>query len=133
MDPDPLRLVEAVYAALRNQDPLLFDRLHPAIEWDTPATLPWTLPESDGTYRGHAELKEYFRSCLQHVDDLHVEVTKLIVAECDVLALGYERGRSRSTGRSFNARFAQLWTTDGGKVTRLRGFPDTAEMAAAFS
>lgn len=132
MADEPQSLVQRVYAAINDGDPLVFDLLHSDIEWITPGSLPWTLPGSGGHYRGHQAVAEYFMHCLGEVDELHVELTDFLVAGDCVLALGFECGRSRSTGRAFRARFAQLWTTAGGKVTRLEGFPDTAAMNAAF-
>ena len=125
-------LVQRVYAAINDGDPSMFDLLDADVEWITPSSLPWTLPGSDGSYRGHQQLAEYFMHCLAEVDDLHVDVTDLLAAGGRVLALGYECGRSRRTGQAFRARFAQLWTTSEDKVTRLEGFPDTAAMATAF-
>lgn len=129
---EPQSLVQRVYAAINDGDPTVFDLLDSDIEWITPDSLPWTLPGSDGCYRGHAVLGEYFMRCLAEVDDLHVEVTDLLTVGDRVLALGFECGRSRRTGHAFRARFAQLWTTRKDKVTRLEGFPDTAVMVAAF-
>ncbi len=132
MATDALAIVRRVYEAVNNSDPALFDRLDPDVRWVTPTSLPWTLEGSDGAYRGHEALATYFQNCLSHVQDLTVEVSRLTVIEDEVLALGYECGTARATGRSFRARFAQLWTVRDDKVVRLEGFPDTAEMSAAF-
>ena len=125
-------LVQRLYAAINDADPSVFDLLDSDIEWITPGSLPWTLPGSEGYYKGHQAVGGYFMHCLAEVDGLHVEVTDLLTAGDRVVALGFECGRSRRTGQAFRARFAQLWTTKKNKVTRLEGFPDTAVMIAAF-
>lgn len=73
-----------------------------------------------------------FRLRLAQVEDLHVEVDELVPADGGVLMVGHERGTSRTTGRTFDARCAHLWVVQDGKATRLDGFIDTSTVALAF-
>lgn len=132
MSEDAIGVVREIYAALNRGDPSVFDLLDEHIEWVTPATLPWTVSASDGTYRGHGQLIDYFRNCVAQVDGLRVDIDEIVPAGDRVLVTGFERGRCRATGRTFRARFMQVWTVADGKAKRLEGFPDTASMTAAF-
>jgi uncharacterized protein len=127
--PAPHETVKALYAAAGRGDfEAMMQLLDPDVEWITPQTLPW----SRGDYHGRAQVGEYFASLGEAADDVRVEPAELLSCGEHVVALGDYSGRSRSTGRSFNARFAHVMTIREGKVAAMRGHEDTAAIRAAF-
>lgn len=127
-----LDVIGRIYRGLAGDGTDVFELLDADIEWVTPSALPWTVPGSDGHYVGHRQLRTYFSNCLAQVDDLQVEVDELVPADGRVLMVGHERGTSRETGRTFDARCAHLWVVQDGKAARLEGFIDTSIVALAF-
>ena len=49
-----------------------------------------------------------------------------------VVALGQARSMAKSTGRAIETDWVHLFTLRSGKITEVRGFEDTAAVAAAF-
>jgi uncharacterized protein len=100
-----------------------------AVEWCTPATLPW----SRGDYGGHAGVQEYLDSFAAHLESPQIVPRELLAAGDRVVGLGTERARARSTGVEFAAEFAHVWTLRSGRVGRTQGIVDTAAIRDAFS
>ncbi len=98
------------------------------VEWLTPETLPW----SRGDYHGRDEVAGYFAALSEALEDVGVEPDDLLTCGKNVVGLGIYRGRSRATGRSFAARFAHVLTVRDGRITVMRGYEDTAAIAATF-
>lgn len=126
---DPISTVQSVYGAFARGDvPTVLGALSPDIEWVTPATLPW----SAGNYRGHAGVQQYFGQFLEALASPHIEVRELLASEDRVVAIGIEHATARATGRSFAARFTHVWTVRDGRVVKMEGLIDTAQVRAAF-
>jgi ketosteroid isomerase-like protein len=49
------------------------------------------------------------------------------------VVLGFQRVRSKRTGRSYEAHWATAWTVSGGKITTFREYTDTAAETAALA
>ena len=49
-----------------------------------------------------------------------------------LVVVGHERGRVKSTDRLYETEWVHLFTVQGGQITQLREFYDTASVAAAF-
>ncbi len=121
--------VEALYATFARGDlEAVLELLDPVVEWITPPTLPW----SHGDYHGRDGVAEYFASISEAAQDVRVEPDELLSCGERVVGLGLYRGRARSTGRDFAARFAHVFTVRGGRVTSMQGFEDTAAILGAF-
>jgi uncharacterized protein len=121
--------VEALYVAGGRGDfGTVMGLLDPNVEWITPQTLPW----SRGDYHGREQVGEYFASIAEAAEDVRVEPSELLSCGEQIVALGDYSGRSRSTGRSFTARFAHVLTIIDGRVAVMRGYEDTAAIRAAF-
>ncbi|MBK4735124.1 nuclear transport factor 2 family protein [Noviherbaspirillum pedocola] len=43
-----------------------------------------------------------------------------------VTVLGWERAMARDTGKAYESEWVHVFTAKGGKITRWRGFMDTA-------
>ena len=62
-------------------------------------------------------------------NDLHA-IEKLLTRR--VFALGTYTARAITTGRTFKARFAHVWTMREGRIVRLQQVADTAQIAQAL-
>ena len=61
------------------------------------------------------------------LDDIKVfEPREFIEAGDNVVVLGYEQSTARDTGKDFQSQWAHVFTVKNGKITRWRGFFDTA-------
>ncbi|MFL5857723.1 MAG: nuclear transport factor 2 family protein [Solirubrobacteraceae bacterium] len=131
MPSDNVQQIEAIYAAFARGDvAAVIDAVDADVEWVTPPTLPW----SRGIYRGRAELGEYFHSFASALEDPEVHAHELhALPGGRVIALGVERGRARSTGTTFEARFVHLWNVHEGGVSAMQGLIDTAAIQSAFA
>ena len=78
--------------------------------------------------------RRYFRSFASALEDPEVHAHELhALPGGRVIALGVERGRARSTGTSFEARFVHLWNVHEGGVSAMQGLIDTAAIQSAFA
>ena len=50
-----------------------------------------------------------------------------------VIALGNYTGRAKGTGKEFTARFAHVWTLQGGRIIRLQQCADTVQLVRALA
>ena len=126
---DAIETVRTIYGAFARGDvPAVMAYLATDIEWVTPPTLPW----SKGRYRGHDGVGDYFSSFIGALGDPHIDVQEVVQQGDRVISLGVERATAKSTGRSFAARFAHVWTLESGKVTLMEGIIDTASVRGAF-
>lgn len=126
---DAIETVRSIYSAFARGDvPTVMAQLAPDVEWVTPPTLPW----SKGHYRGHDGVGDYFGSFMGALGDPCIDVQELVQQGDRVISLGIERATAKSTGRSFAARFAHVWTFERGKISRMEGIIDTATVRGAF-
>ena len=95
-----------------------------------PAVLPWA-----GEFRGHDGVRAFYAGLAAGVTSIEIDPNSLRLLEVEghrVLALGRERGTAAATGRSYVTDSAWLWSVEGGVVTELAAFHDTAAMEAAL-
>jgi ketosteroid isomerase-like protein len=64
-------------------------------------------------------------------DDWRVETQALHDAGDKVVAIVYQRGRSKVTGMQVEMAFAMVWTLRNGKEIRMEMYSDTAEALKA--
>ena len=121
------RIVEALYAALLRGDvDGLFALLSDDIEWTTPASL----GDMGGYHRGMSDVRAFFDYVGQRMtlDEFHVD---RYVADGDaVVAVGSERVTILATAKPYDARWAHVFTLEGGKV---RSFVEYVDPTAALS
>lgn len=92
-----------------------------------PTSIPWA-----GSYRGHDGARTYF-AAIGAEADFEVFDPHTFVAQGDqVVVLGFERVRARSTGRVYEDHWVHAFTLADGKIIRFREYCDTATVAAAF-
>ena len=76
--------------------------------------------------RNPAEVAEFF-AAIDRAEDLNVfEPREFIETGENVTVLGYLEGFARDTKQNFQTEWVHVFTVRNGKITRWRGFTDTA-------
>ena len=119
-----LDIVEQGYAAFGRRDiPALLKLIADEVDWKE--ICPTSLPYS-GLRRNPAEVAEFF-AAVDRADDTTVfEPREFIEAGENVTVLGYAEGSARDTKQKFQSEWVHIFTVKNGKITRWRGFYDTA-------
>jgi len=116
--------VQQVYQAFGRRDvPAILNLLADNVDWEFvgSAKLPYAGPRRD-----RAGVADFFAAVAQ-ADDIHVfEPREFIEAGEHVTVLGWERARALDTGLAFESEWAHVFTVVNGKITRWRGFLNTA-------
>jgi ketosteroid isomerase-like protein len=117
-------VVQTVYGAFGRGDvPGILAHCAPQVDWELvgPAKLGYT-----GKRRDHAGIADFFAKVGQF-DDIQVfEPREFIEDGENVVVLGWEKTTAKDTGKPFESEWVHVFTVKGGKVTRWRGFFDTA-------
>jgi uncharacterized protein len=120
----PLGVVKQIYAAFGRGDmPAVLNLIADPVDWQEvcPASLP-----NAGARRNRAAVAKFFLDEAQ-VEDVKVfEPREFILAGENVTVLGYLEGYARDTKQEFRSDWIHLFTVQNGKITRWRGFLDTA-------
>ena len=97
-------------------------------EFPAPTAIPWA-----GTFTGPGEVARFFSTMMEHSEPETFEPLQFVASEAHVIALGRERFRVRSTGRTWACEWAHAFTVRDGKIAGFREYTDTAAMASAFN
>jgi ketosteroid isomerase-like protein len=128
---DNKRVVRTVFEKFGRGDvPGLLEMITEDAEWAAPG--PETVSYF-GERRGPDGALEFFKNLGAAVEFESFEPGDFIAEGDRVVALGRERGRVRSTGKTFDNAWALVFTVRGGKVAGLRIYENTAAIAEAFS
>lgn len=119
-----LAIVQQAYAAFGRGDiPAILELVANDVDWEL--VCPQTLAYS-GRRRNRDEVAAFF-SAIPQTDDIHeFEPREFIEAGEHVTVLGWERSTARDTGQDFESEWVHVFTVKNGKVTRWRGFLNTA-------
>lgn len=129
-EPKNLGVIREVYAAFGAGDiPRLLSFVTPDVVWDEPETVgvPWA-----GTRRGRDGVEDFFRVVAEAAEVEVFEPRAFLAAGDRVVVLGFERLRTRATGRTYEAHWAHAFTLRDGEIAHFREYADTAAVAAAF-
>jgi uncharacterized protein len=123
-DNSPEGVVKQSYAAFGRGDiPAILNLIADQVDWQD--VCPTSLPYS-GLRRNRAEVAKFFSESAQ-VDEIKTfEPREFIVAGENVTVLGYMEGYARDTKKEFQTDFVHVFTVQNGKITRWRGFLNTA-------
>jgi ketosteroid isomerase-like protein len=77
-------------------------------------------------------LGRFFARLFADFEDWHTEPNEFFQVENRVIPLGTYSARAKATGRTFQARFAHVWTIRDGVIVRLQHCADTAQIAKAL-
>ena len=125
-----LRTVQEVFAAFGSGNlPAMLALMSEDIEWQVkgPSVVPYA-----GERRGHAGVNDFFTQLGGAVEFSRFETQEFIAQGEQVVVLGSETARVRSTGRSFDNDWAIVFTFDAAKIARVRIYEDTHALAEAF-
>jgi len=123
-----LDIVKDLYAAFGtgNMQALLAG-LDESVTWSVPGSAPWC-----GEGRGHAHVMTFFEAFGRNAQLQTFEPRSFVADGEQVVVLGYEEGKSQSTGRGWKAHFAHTFTVSDGKITAHRELIDTQAIASAY-
>jgi len=125
-----IEVVQGVFAAFGRADiPGVLSLLSEDVNWTFPG--PASIPFA-GERHGHAGATEFFMTLGGAVEFKVFEVRELVAQGDKVVALGFERGSVRASGRTFDNHWALVFTVRDGKVTAFRSYEDTNALAEAF-
>jgi uncharacterized protein len=119
-----LDIVQQGYAAFGRRDiPALLNLVAEEVDWKEvcPASLPYS-----GLRRTPAEVAQFFAALNQAEDVTLFEPREFIEAGESVTVLGYAETIVRDTKQKVQSEWVQVFTVRNGKITRWRGFFDTA-------
>ena len=120
----PTEIVQQAYAAFGRADvPGILEFVADQVDWEMvgPASLVYA-----GRRHDRDGVAAFFAGVGQ-ADEIHAfEPREFIAAGEHVTVLGWERTTVRATGREFDSEWVHVFTVKNNKVTRWRGFYDTA-------
>jgi ketosteroid isomerase-like protein len=96
--------------------------------WDMSNFHGW--PEQQ-VYEGVDGTRAFLSEWVEAWEDWELELEGLYDAGDKVVALVYQRGRSKAAGMPVEMYFAQVWTLRDGKVSRMDMYSDRAEALEA--
>ena len=122
--------VKQMYAAFgRGDKAALMEGFANDVEWQIggPAAIPIC-----GCRHGREQVAQFFTVLAETLETQQFEPRQFIAQDDMVVVLGHERQRARSTGRSYEGDWVQVFTLRDGKVVKYREHFDTAAALAAF-
>jgi ketosteroid isomerase-like protein len=128
MSAENVEIVRGGYEHVIATGELLEGIAHPDFVWDMSTFGNW--PEQQ-TYDGIEGARQFLADWTGAWEDWRLEVRELIDAGDDVVAIVHQSGRSRATGLVVDMDFAQLWSLEDGKQTRMRMYADPEEALRA--
>ena len=121
---DATAVVQQAYEAFGRQDvPAILQLVAEEVDWEFvgPAGLAYA-----GRRRNHKEVGDFF-AAVAGADDIHAfEPREFIAAGDHVTVLGWESATAMDSGTKFQSEWVHVFTVKKGKVTRWRGFANTA-------
>jgi ketosteroid isomerase-like protein len=125
-----LDIIKEAYAAFGRGDIAAVLRVQAPnveLEYAGPGQIPWS-----GNFRGLDGAKKFF-AAIEAEAEIDIFEPQTFVAQGDqVVVLGFEKVRSKRTGRSFENHWAHSFTLADGKIIKFREYAKTAAVAAAF-
>ncbi|MCC3153561.1 nuclear transport factor 2 family protein [Hymenobacter sp. BT770] len=85
-----------------------------------------------GIYRGQEQVQSFFAKLHEAIDFERFETVECIAQGEAVVALGYAKGKARTTGQTSEEEWAHVFRMRDGKVERFQVYTDTAAVAQAF-
>ena len=117
-------IVQQAYEAFGRGDvPAILNLIADDVDWEFVGSenLPYA-----GRRRNRKEVADFF-AAVSRIVDVHVfEPREFIEADEHVTVLGWETTTARDTHTKFESAWVHVFTVKNGKVTRWRGFYNTA-------
>ncbi len=125
-----VKMVQGLFESFGRGDvPAMLGVLSDDIRWRIhgPASVPHF-----GDFSGHNGVNDFFLKLGTNVEMEKFEPHDFIARDDKVIVLGGERGRVKSTGRTFDNDWAMVFIVNDGKISSFRSYEDTAAVAEAF-
>lgn len=120
----PIEIAQRIYAAFGSGNiPAMIACVADQVDWEFvgPHTLPYA-----GRRRSPAEVAAFF-GAIPQADQIHqFEPREFIEGGEHVTVLGWEQTTALETGKEFSTEWVHVFTVKNDKVTRWRGFYNTA-------
>ena len=127
-DSPHVAVVRRLYEARGNPD-IIRQVLAPDVRWEVVEGFPYS-----GVYTSLDDvLRNFFGRLLQVFESFVAAGSEFIESGDRIVALGTYSGRAKATGKDFTARFAHVWTLQGGKIVRLQQCADTVQLIRALA
>ena len=125
-----IQVVRDMFNAFKRGDiPALMRSVADEVVWEVPG--PPHVPYA-GRRFGCREVEKFFELVERNAEFNTFEPREFIAQADKVVAVGHYSGRAKPTGRELVSDFSMVFDMRQGKVTHLRQYFDTANMAAAF-
>ena len=117
-------VVQEIYAAFGRADvPAILNLVAEDVDWEFVGSPGLAYA---GNRRNHEKVGEFF-AAVGRLDDVKAfEPREFIEAGEHVTVIGWEKSTARDTGKDFETEWVHVFTVKIGKVTRWRGFFNTA-------
>jgi ketosteroid isomerase-like protein len=117
-------IVQQVYEAFGRGDvPAILSMIAADVDWEFVGSAGLAYA---GKRRNRAEVADFF-AAISRTDQIHAfEPREFIEADTHVTVLGWEKSTALDTGKDFETDWVHVFTVREGKVTRWRGFFNTA-------
>jgi ketosteroid isomerase-like protein len=89
--------------------------------------LPW-----GGIHNGRMGVAEFFKALGESLEPQQFELRDFIAQDNKVVALGYQKGYAKPTGRPYEIEFVHVWTVRDGKFIEFRVYNDTAALVESL-
>src|SRR5262245_22508781 len=127
-DSPQIVVVRRLYEARGDPD-VIRQVLAPDVRWEVVEGFPYS-----GVYTGLDDvLRNFFGRLFQVFESFVAAGSEFFESDDHVIALGTYTGRAKATGKDFTARFAHVWTVQGGKIVRLQQCADTVQVVRALA
>ena len=121
-----IAVVRRLYEARGNPE-IIRQVLAPEVRWEVVPGFPHS-----GTYLALSGVFDFFTRLFGEFEDWHTEPSEFFETADRVIAVGTYSGRAKATGKSFESRFAHIWTVRDGVIVRLQQCADTVQLAKAL-
>ena len=127
-DSAQVAVVRRLYEARGNPE-IIRQVLAPDVCWEVVEGFPYS-----GVYVGLDDvLRNFFGRLFQDFESFVAVGSEFFESGDHVIALGTYTGRAKATGKEFTARFAHVWTLQGGRIIRLQQCADTVQVVRALA
>ena len=127
-DSAQVAVVRRLYEARGDPD-VIRQVLSPDVRWEVVEGFP-----HGAVYVGLDDvLRNFFGRLFQAFESFVAVGSEFFESGDHVIALGTYTGRAKATGKEFTARFAHVWTLQGGRIIRLQQCADTVQVVRALA
>ena len=133
MSRENVEIVREIYeASARRDTETVFSLYHPDFEWDGSRHRWAEVMEGEATWRGHEELRNFFRRYYEMWKNFEHEIVELIDADEYVISVVTSRARGRVSGVEVEwTDQVGVWTIRDGRVVRVVWLPSRQEALEA--